>query len=165
SYAPPAPAIPSRRKVESRWRAPSPTTTGPEPGESRRISSTPTGAPNWRPLRKDGATSASNRPISPAPSPRSWPARRSEDETARTRLRRAGERRRGAGAPPPPSHRGGLLGRLLHRALGPSHPSAGGLAISRLGDFDRSGRPGSRDRKSTRLNSSHVKSSYAVFCL
>src|SRR5207302_7765605 len=26
-------------------------------------------------------------------------------------------------------------------------------------------KPGGRDRKSTRLNSSHVKSSYAVFCL
>src|SRR5690606_40862121 len=34
-------------------------------------------------------------------------------------------------------------------------------------DFDRGvgGRPAAQDRKSTRLNSSHVKSSYAVFCL
>src|SRR5690349_23947206 len=30
---------------------------------------------------------------------------------------------------------------------------------------DRSGMQGLRDRKSTRLNSSHVESSYAVFCL
>src|SRR3712207_7833919 len=29
----------------------------------------------------------------------------------------------------------------------------------------RAGGPGSRDRKSTRLNSSHAKTSYAVFCL
>src|SRR5215813_14969255 len=29
----------------------------------------------------------------------------------------------------------------------------------------RSSRPGKRDRKSTRLNSSHVRISYAVFCL
>src|SRR5690606_41172971 len=29
----------------------------------------------------------------------------------------------------------------------------------------RGGRGGRRDRKSTRLNSSHVKNSYAVFCL
>src|SRR3712207_7498035 len=29
----------------------------------------------------------------------------------------------------------------------------------------RRGRPGSRDRKSTRLNSSHANISYAVFCL
>src|SRR5439155_22680084 len=37
-----------------------------------------------------------------------------------------------------------------------------------LGSLPRcrtSARPGSRDRKSTRLNSSHVAISYAVFCL
>src|SRR5690606_25874103 len=42
------------------------------------------------------------------------------------------------------------------------------LAAQRLvegGGHAGSGRMGSRDRKSTRLNSSHVKISYAVFCL
>src|SRR5437870_12716237 len=35
----------------------------------------------------------------------------------------------------------------------------------RLGGSERRGRLGARDRKSTRLNSSHVAISYAVFCL
>src|SRR5690606_41618092 len=34
-----------------------------------------------------------------------------------------------------------------------------------LGDNSRPSAPPARDRKSTRLNSSHVKISYAVFCL
>src|SRR5690349_21937859 len=42
-----------------------------------------------------------------------------------------------------------------------------GHAVAR--DFDRHAKPGfvhvARDRKSTRLNSSHVEISYAVFCL
>src|SRR2546427_4500533 len=42
------------------------------------------------------------------------------------------------------------------------HAAAPGLGCS-LGP--RSWRPGSRDRKSTRLNSSHSQISYAVFCL
>src|SRR5690606_42096483 len=47
---------------------------------------------------------------------------------------------------------------------------AGGGAVERphLLDEEVERRPGAidqRDRKSTRLNSSHVKSSYAVFCL
>src|SRR5690606_39665533 len=33
------------------------------------------------------------------------------------------------------------------------------------GDLDEAGLPADEDRKSTRLNSSHVKISYAVFCL
>src|SRR5690606_39900761 len=48
----------------------------------------------------------------------------------------------------------------------------GGHAARRVGHFDggvaqlsRPGRAAARDRKSTRLNSSHVKISYAVFCL
>src|SRR6266702_4732116 len=32
-------------------------------------------------------------------------------------------------------------------------------------EYGQSGLPGERDRKSTRLNSSHVAISYAVFCL
>src|SRR5690349_22646491 len=53
-----------------------------------------------------------------------------------------------------------------------------GWSLSRLGHVDADGEPGSRsretservlldgsDRKSTRLNSSHVEISYAVFCL
>src|SRR5690606_39808164 len=42
-------------------------------------------------------------------------------------------------------------------------PYVGGDAIDSLGDDY--GRFARRDRKSTRLNSSHVKISYAVFCL
>src|SRR5437868_11755460 len=46
----------------------------------------------------------------------------------------------------------------------------GGPAPGRAGDgrglpAPRPARPGARDRKSTRLNSSHVSISYAVFCL
>src|SRR5690606_41467226 len=37
--------------------------------------------------------------------------------------------------------------------------------VGRRGPADASGRTASLDRKSTRLNSSHVKISYAVFCL
>src|SRR5439155_21304475 len=54
----------------------------------------------------------------------------------------------GAGADPV-----GLRGRLLPRVLAPP------------GGLPRAGTRGRRDRKSTRLNSSHVASSYAVFCL
>src|ERR1035441_10729510 len=43
---------------------------------------------------------------------------------------------------------------LRHRLLRPEHPS--------LGEGSR--RPEVRDRKSTRLNSSHLGISYAVFC-
>src|SRR6266511_5067031 len=39
-----------------------------------------------------------------------------------------------------------------------------GRARGRPRDGAAAGRPRSRDRKSTRLNSSHVKISYAVFC-
>src|SRR5690606_638893 len=35
----------------------------------------------------------------------------------------------------------------------------------RQGDARHAGEVGGKDRKSTRLNSSHVKTSYAVFCL
>src|SRR5690606_40558624 len=64
-------------------------------------------------------------------------------------------------------------GRPQQRPLGRLHPRepAGGVQpalVQRLAQrahllLQRSGRP--LDRKSTRLNSSHVKISYAVFCL
>src|SRR5690606_40862901 len=38
-------------------------------------------------------------------------------------------------------------------------------ARKRSRQVERAGRPSQGDRKSTRLNSSHVKISYAVFCL
>src|SRR5690606_41217374 len=43
---------------------------------------------------------------------------------------------------------------------GPAVPAAQGDQIAATGNLHEHG-----DRKSTRLNSSHVKSSYAVFCL
>src|SRR5690606_41509652 len=54
-----------------------------------------------------------------------------------------------------------------------SRPPAGGLFVAPRGTRQgrlrltapRAAEAGSRDRKSTRLNSSHVKISYAVFCL
>src|SRR5690606_39715368 len=50
------------------------------------------------------------------------------------------------------------------RRVSRRHRAALGLALPRLGR--RGGQPGpALDRKSTRLNSSHVKISYAVFCL
>src|SRR5436309_3867165 len=65
----------------------------------------------------------------------------------------------------------------LHDALPISSPSGGGstsppTTASTAGNFGPitaccplSSGPGRQDRKSTRLNSSHVKTSYAVFCL
>src|SRR5690606_40426150 len=47
----------------------------------------------------------------------------------------------------------------------PGVPQYGPPAIARPGEDDRDGSGADRDRKSTRLNSSHVKLSYAVFCL
>src|SRR5439155_17220991 len=47
-----------------------------------------------------------------------------------------------------------------------SRPGAGPGGQRRVGRGDRARPPvGDRDRKSTRLNSSHVAISYAVFCL
>src|SRR3712207_8505414 len=61
------------------------------------------------------------------------------------------------------AHRGGLGGAVAARRLERGLPGAGGrvVAVGRL-------RPHGghhRDRKSTRLNSSHANISYAVFCL
>src|SRR5439155_22914815 len=51
-----------------------------------------------------------------------------------------------------------------HQAVAVAHPvPALGLAFGQYGDGDTG--DGGTDRKSTRLNSSHVAISYAVFCL
>src|SRR5207253_9729449 len=65
-------------------------------------------------------------------------------DSVRQVLRKIASRRR------PPQHR-----RALHHRF--SRPAVGGAA--------EEGGDGMRDRKSTRLNSSHVAISYAVFCL
>src|SRR5690606_40630197 len=77
-----------------------------------------------------------------------FPTRRSSDlQNRQIPGRRAGGRPQGAGAE-------------VRRGRGALLPAAGGALRRRrhlLG--------GGADRKSTRLNSSHVKTSYAVFCL
>src|SRR5690606_41627032 len=84
----------------------------------------------------------------------SFPTRRSSDL--------ADPRHRGLPARPPPSHR------LVLDQRGADH-RRGGPPDRLPGDRARHHRPDARraaqDRKSTRLNSSHVKISYAVFCL
>src|SRR5690242_20834233 len=77
-----------------------------------------------------------------------FPTRRSSDLVLRPRLAApAGAPRRGRRLPP----RGGPAAHLPPR----------GRAASRGARLDG----GVRDRKSTRLNSSHMSISYAVFCL
>src|SRR5207249_5393550 len=51
------------------------------------------------------------------------------------------------------------------RPASPSPPSAGSPACPPPAPRPPARRPAPRDRKSTRLNSSHVSISYAVFCL
>src|SRR5439155_20026955 len=53
----------------------------------------------------------------------------------------------------------------LHDALPISVQRVGAETRHAPGADPRAGGPGRRDRKSTRLNSSHVAISYAVFCL
>src|SRR5262245_62540425 len=53
----------------------------------------------------------------------------------------------------------------LHDALPISHGPRGGARPARGRAAAGSCRPSARDRKSTRLNSSHLGISYAVFCL
>src|SRR5690606_6429806 len=104
----------------------------------------------------------------------------------------AGDRSKDAGPPRVlllvDDHRGVLVEadvravRALHRTLGPDHHRLDHVALlddpagGRLlhGSYDNITNPGvaplgaaqhPEDRKSTRLNSSHVKISYAVFCL
>src|SRR5690349_21967513 len=68
------------------------------------------------------------------------------------------------------------LFRSLRRRPGPAGPGGDDPAVRHAGrrpprpapgprGDGRRGRPGAGDRKSTRLNSSHVEISYAVFCL
>src|SRR5690606_41842583 len=86
------------------------------------------------------------------------PTRRASDLGPRAQAE--GDRRRLVGVSAPAR----LRGLPRDRRFG------GGEALRRHGAFRRAGgggrapQPG-RDRKSTRLNSSHVKNSYAVFCL
>src|SRR5438874_10459591 len=56
------------------------------------------------------------------------------------------------------------LFRSHERAVALAPPAAGGSVVSRHGRELAEGER-ARDRKSTRLNSSHVEISYAVFCL
>src|SRR5690606_41952828 len=74
----------------------------------------------------------------------SFPTRRSSDLQPHRRPARAGQGR----------------ARRDHHQRGPRPAPPGGGAAGPV-----PGQAGDRDRKSTRLNSSHVKISYAVFCL
>src|SRR5690606_41867123 len=72
----------------------------------------------------------------------------------------------------PAAHRGDLPARLHRAATDPRGLARRGCrelrrAVGGPASPPRTGpdRPTARDRKSTRLNSSHVKISYAVFCL
>src|SRR5256885_6365078 len=56
-------------------------------------------------------------------------------------------------------------GRTRGRAPPRARTAPRAAAGSRRGDPPTSGRPRAKDRKSTRLNSSHLVISYAVFCL
>src|SRR5690349_22507075 len=49
--------------------------------------------------------------------------------------------------------------------LGRRFLHAADVGVERAGPLDQGGVIGARDRKSTRLNSSHVENSYAVSCL
>src|SRR5438445_9114139 len=75
------------------------------------------------------------------------------------------------GAQAPHRPRRGQLSRLLHGLSGRlPEPEGGSLAARRQRDQRTEGgsptaRVGGKDRKSTRLNSSHANISYAVFCL
>src|SRR5690606_40042513 len=104
------------------------------------------------------------------PQPHAFPTRRSSDLGLR-RVRRV----------PPQRGRAVRARRRLHLRLVPPHHRRGGGAppalrrLRRPAGLDRprgglhrraaAGLLARRDRKSTRLNSSHVKISYAVFCL
>src|SRR5256885_12302770 len=54
-----------------------------------------------------------------------------------------------------------LLGGALHNGQGPEHLRGMEVALEIIGSSGERG----KDRKSTRLNSSHLVISYAVFCL
>src|SRR5205814_3100557 len=71
-------------------------------------------------------------------------------------LARQGQQRPHGFAPPHPKRNEQLRGRFLHR----EHMTGGHHGRCVIQEF-----LASRDRKSTRLNSSHLGISYAVFCL
>src|SRR5215475_5373316 len=92
--------------------------------------------------------------------------RREQRRTCVPTCRMVSEGPHGAATDPP----GGALRGVGNTPLAPvaravpeAAPRAGVAAHPAAGD--RPPRHGRRDRKSTRLNSSHVKISYAVFCL
>src|SRR5690606_39376382 len=93
------------------------------------------------------------------PPPLSFPTRRSSDLPDGTHL---GQRRHRHGVGAHLAEAGG--DRVLRRGVGGLEQ--GRRAFARLVQRElRLGRGHVVDRKSTRLNSSHVKISYAVFCL
>src|SRR5690606_41913734 len=83
---------------------------------------------------------------------RSFPTRRSSDLLER---HLPGQHRGGGGRLQADRRGGAAVGLPRRHARAPGGGGPSGLAGLRRG----------RDRKSTRLNSSHVKISYAVFCL
>src|SRR5690606_40390182 len=92
----------------------------------------------------------------------SFPTRRSSDlEGGEVCARRDGsgvQRAEVLRLPLGGGRRGGVVGGLRHQNLRPA------LALEAMqNEWRRAAAPA--DRKSTRLNSSHVKISYAVFCL
>src|SRR5206468_11804160 len=64
-----------------------------------------------------------------------------------------------------PSHQTGSAESGLPRSSSVRNQSLRFMAHAHAAGRHRTGRPGRRDRKSTRLNSSHDQISYAVFCL
>src|SRR5688500_19469989 len=96
-------------------------------------------------------------PSSPAPHPPPFPTRRSSDLLHVSLEPKSFDR-------PDPRDR---LDELRLQLRGPLHEGARAPPIPRVGDRPDAGvgRNESQDRKSTRLNSSHLVISYAVFCL
>src|SRR5690606_42107813 len=90
--------------------------------------------------------------------PLSFPSRRSSDLRVAEIMEAPGEFAADAGAPAGDEDR---VACCLHGRLLRSNVSV--WTVGRLGAEARGG--GREDRKSTRLNSSHVKISHAVFCL
>src|SRR5699024_12023502 len=81
-----------------------------------------------------------------------------------TTLFRSGSAAGAGGAPADDADE--LLAQRVIRRARPGEGDAGGRRLAqRSGDGVLAVEPGQRDRKSTRLNSSHVSISYAVFCL
>src|SRR3989454_8977539 len=60
---------------------------------------------------------------------------------------------------------GGWAGAGVALGIGPEDPTAALGAIGAFSDYTNMSNAGGTDRKSTRLNSSHLVISYAVFCL